>query len=135
MTKKQQKKMKSNMNTSKEEKSANYLEFIPVVSEDLKYETDSSGCVTIFKENIGIFHFIAQKLFKKPRVSQIHLDEMGNFIWPLLDGKNDILIIGEAVKEAFGEKASPLYERLIQYLKTMESYGFIQIKSPNSSEK
>lgn len=105
--------------------SANYLEFIPVPAKGLKYEVVDQK-VTIFQENTGLFNWIAQKLWKKPRISQIHLDEMGNFIWPLMDGTNDIMAIASYVKEAFGEKAEPLYNRLVQYIKTLVSYGFVE---------
>jgi len=110
-----------------EKKSPNYLEFVPVINEKIKSEI-VDGQVTVFQENTGLFNYIAQKLFNKPRISQIHLDEMGNFIWPLLDGRRSIMDIADLVNEEFGEKASPLYDRLVQYIKTLEAYGFIQIK-------
>ena len=75
-----------------------------------------------------MFNFIAQKLFKKPRISQIHLDEMGNFIWPLMDGERNLIEIAEVVKAEFGEKAEPLYNRLVQYVRTLETYGFITVE-------
>ena len=55
-------------------------------------------------------------------------DEMGNFIWPLMDGKNTVYDIAEQVKAHFGEKAEPLYNRLVQYMRNLESYGFIRFK-------
>ena len=109
----------------KETVSANYLEYIPVPVQSLKYET-VDGKVTIFQENKGLFNFIAQKVWKKPRISQIHLDEMGNFIWPLMDGNRDIMAIAALIKEEFGDKAEPLYNRVVQYFKTLVSYGFVE---------
>ncbi len=110
---------------SKDSTSQNYLEYIPVPKQGVKYEI-VDGKVTIFQENTGIFNFIAQKLWKKPRISQIHLDEMGNFIWTLMDGEKDILAISALIKEEFGEKAEPLYNRVVQYFKTLVSYGFVE---------
>lgn len=109
------------------EQSNNYLDYIPVPHKDLQYEV-SEGKVTIFKENTGFFNFIAQKLFRRPRVTQIHLDDMGNFIWPLMDGEKSILDICVLIKEEYGEKAEPLYNRSVQYFKTLVSYGFIVLK-------
>ncbi len=109
-------------------KSGNYLEKIPCYKEGLGYETDESGKVTLLIENKGVFNRIAQKLFKKPKISYIHLDEMGSFVWPLIDEEKDITEIGKAVKEHFGEKAEPLYERLAKYFQILESYGFIIFK-------
>lgn len=86
------------------------------------------GNVTLFQENKGVFHFLAQKILKKPKVSQIHLDEMGNFVWPLIDGTRTVYEIAQLVKEEFGEKAEPLYERLVQYIQNLENYGFIEVR-------
>lgn len=52
---------------------------------------------------------------------------MGNFIWPLIDGRHTVFEISESVSGKFGEKAEPLYGRLVQYLLNLESYGFIEI--------
>ena len=94
--------------------SGNYLEYVPRHSVTTKFETDENGAVTILQENTGFFHMIARKLFKKPRISYIHLDEMGNFIWPLIDGRRTVYDISVLVSEEFGQKAEPLYNRLIQ---------------------
>ena len=112
---------------SNKQKGDNLLDFIPVRNEQIAFSTDQNGKVTLEIENKGLFNKIAQKLFKKPKVSFIHLDDMGSFIWPLIDGQKDILKIGELVKEHFGEKAEPLYERLCKYVKILESYGFIRL--------
>ncbi len=108
--------------------SENYLEKTPVRREDIGWNVDDKGMVTLEIENKGAFNRIAQKLFKRPRVSYIHLDENGSFVWQQIDGENDVLKIGEAVHDHFGEKAEPLYERLAQFIKTLEAYRFITFK-------
>lgn len=108
--------------------SSNYLEKIPVCPEKIKWSIDEEGIVTLDIENTGFFNRVAQKFLKKPKVSHIHLDEMGSFIWPLLDGKKDIVELGKLVETEFGEKASPLYERLAKYFQILESYEFIEWK-------
>ena len=117
-----------NTKTKKAPTGENYLDYVPCHNPEIKYEIDGEHKVTIFQENKGMFNFIAQKLFKKPRISQIHLDEMGNFIWPLMDGERNLIEIAELVKAEFGEKAEPLYNRLVQYVRTLETYGFIAVK-------
>lgn len=102
----------------------NYLEFVP--ERQIERFSQENGVITLEIENKGFFNRIAQKLFKKPKISYIHLDEMGSFVWPLIDGKRNITDIGVFVKEHFGEKAEPLYERLAQYFKVLESYGFVK---------
>ena len=107
--------------------SENYLEKIPFRA-DLKWSADDNGKVTLEIENKGFFNRLAQKLFKKPKISYVHLDETGSFVWPLMDGEKNIIEIGKLVEEKFGEKANPLYERLATYFRILESYGFVKWK-------
>lgn len=106
----------------------NFLEKIPTVKDGLNWTTEPDGSVVIELLNKGFTNRIFQVLFKKPKISYIHLDEIGNFVWPLIDGEKDIIKIGEKVSEHFGDKAEPLYERLCQYFKALESNGFIELK-------
>lgn len=108
----------------------NYLSYIPVRNEKIGYNTDQNGAVTLEKENLGFTNKLAQKLFKKPKISYIHLEEMGSFIWPLIDGETTIEAIGVSVKEHFSDKSEPLYPRLAKYFQILESYGFVNIKKP-----
>ena len=111
----------------KKDKKENYLSHKPCRKEGLLWDTDAEGKVTLSIENKGFFNRLFQFLLKKPRVSFVHLDEMGSFLWPLLDGKQDLILLGEKVKERFGEKAEPLYPRLSKYVSILESYGFITL--------
>ena len=116
------------MKKRKEVISKNYLEKIPSRPEHIKWNADENGIVTLDIENTGFMNRMAQKLFCKPKVSHIHLDEMGSFVWPLLDGEKNIIELGELVKERFGDKANPLYERLAKYFQILDSYQFIEWK-------
>lgn len=109
-------------------KDKNYLEKIPFKKESINWSLSDDGAITLEIENKGVFNRIAQKLFKRPKISFIHLDNMGSFIWPLIDGKTNIAEIGKAVEAHFGDEASPLYPRLVKYLEILESYGFILTK-------
>ncbi|MBQ8600719.1 MAG: PqqD family protein [Clostridia bacterium] len=107
-------------------KKENYLERKPCRRPDIRWTTDEEGVVTLEIENKGVFNRVAQKLLKKPKITYIHLDKMGSFIWPLIDGKTDIIALGEKVEAYFGEEAHPLYERLSEYIRILESYTFVQ---------
>ena len=72
-----------------------------------------------------MFNTIAQKVFGKPRFSKVHLDEMGTFIWPEIDGTKTVQDLALLVKEHFGDKAEPLYPRIVKYFQIMESYEFV----------
>lgn len=105
--------------------SQNYLEKIPVRTEGIEWSKDEKGVITLEIVNKGVFNFIAQKLFKRPKISYVHLDETGSFVWPHIDGEKDIFEIGKLVEAEFGEKANPLYERLAMFFRILESYKFI----------
>lgn len=114
--------------TKKEIINVNYLEKIPFRQPQLEWSEGKDGKVTLSIENKGVMNRIAQKLFKKPKISYVHLDEMGSFLWPLLDGEKNLIELGKLVSEQFGEKANPLYERLAKYFQILESYRFIEWK-------
>ena len=114
------------MKKKQENKKENYLERIPKRPEKYGYTVSDDGIVTLNIENKGVFNKIAQKFFRKPKISYVHLDEMGSFIWPVMDGKMDITEIGKLVEEKFGDAANPLYERLAKYFQILDSYGFVE---------
>lgn len=112
----------------KKNKAPNLLDLVPHQSQNYKYEIDENGMVTIFVENKGPFNFVAQKFFKKPRFSQIHLEEFGSFIWQQIDGIRTVKDIADLMPEKFGEKAEPLYPRISMYMKTLLNYEFVTLK-------
>ncbi|MBO5473407.1 MAG: PqqD family protein [Lachnospiraceae bacterium] len=114
------------MKDKKKAASENYLERKPKRPQGLKWSADAEGLVTLDIENTGIMNRMAQKLLHKPKVTHIHLDEIGSFVWPLMDGEKDIIALGASVQEAFGEKADPLYERLAKYFQILDSYHFVE---------
>lgn len=119
------------MKKDKKRTGRNYLEYIPIRSDSLSWRSGPDGIVTLDIANGGLFNRLAQKLFDKPKTTHVHLDELGSFVWPLLDGKKDIIELGKEVEAKFGEKAAPLYERLAKYFQILESYHFIELKDPD----
>lgn len=103
----------------------NYLDRMPIRSPYINWTSDDNGIVMLEIENTGVINRVFQKLLKKPKITYVHLDELGSFVWPLIDGKKTIMELGIAVDKQFGEKAHPLYERLSQYFQVLDSYHFI----------
>ncbi len=114
------------MKNKQEKGKGNYLDRIPKRPENLDFSVEEKGLVVLNIENKGVFNKIAQKLFRKPKISHIHLDEMGSFNWQTMDGKMDITEIGKLVEEKFGDEANPLYERLAKFFQILDSYGFVE---------
>ena len=112
----------------------NYLDLKPRKSDKISWSVED-GKVTLEIENKGFWSRVFQKLLKKPKVSYIHLDELGSFVWPLIDGEKTVLEIGEAVEARFGEKANPLYERLVKYFEILKSYHFVYFSNKTLTKR
>ncbi len=110
----------------KEQIFKNYLEKCPERNSRILWKVDH-GLVILEVENKGFCNRVCQKLLKKPKISYVHLDEIGSNIWLLTDGERDIIKIGERIYEKFGDSLNPLYERLSIYFKILNSYGFIKL--------
>jgi hypothetical protein len=106
----------------------NYLERIPEKSPKFRWTENENGIVTIEIDNKGFFNRLLQLIAKKPKVSYIHLDENGSFVWKQINGERDLIEIGKLVEEHFGEAANPVYERLVKYFAMLESMGFITFR-------
>lgn len=106
-------------------KKENYLDFIPVVNGQNTWDRGEDGVVTIHMVNRGFYNTLAQKLFHTPRVSHIKLDEYGSFLWMRIDGVKTVSQLALELKEAYGERAEPLYDRLVKYMQILHNNRFI----------
>ena len=106
-------------------KKQNYLDFNPVVNGQNTWDRGEDGVVTIHMVNRGFYNTLAQKLFHTPRVSHIKLDEYGSFLWMRIDGVKTVGQLALELKEAYGEKAEPLYDRLVKYMQILRNNRFI----------
>lgn len=114
---------------AKNRKSENYLDLVFEHNTAFRYEESEDGAITIFVENKGFFNHLMQSLLGKPKVSQVHLEEFGNFIWKQIDGIQSVSQISEKVHEKFGQNAEPLIPRLVQYFKILENNSFVVRKA------
>ena len=103
----------------------NFMDFIPVCNPLYTWDADKKGIVTVHVVNKGFYNWLAQKLFKKPRISYIALDEYGSFVWQQMDGKRNVFEISKLVEEKFGDKAEPIVERLVKYIQILYQNKFI----------
>ena len=111
----------------------NYLDLIPVRSEELHWHKDIKGRVILDVENTGLFNKNCTEGIQQTSVhKKVHLDAQGTFIWPLIDGKRTVSDIAALVKSEFGEAAEPLYPRIIKYFEIVESYHFIKFANKPS---
>ncbi len=106
---------------------ADYRRIRPERSDSIAWSADENGIVTLDVENKGVFNRIFQLILKKPKVSHIHLDELGSFVWRSIDGERSVSELCELVESELGEKASPVEERLVRFLEILREYKFISM--------
>jgi hypothetical protein len=106
----------------------NYLDFVPSVVPGLVWKVDKDNMVVVDMENTGFYNRLAQKLFHRPKVSHIKLDELGSFIWNQMDGRRTVYDISELVKARFGDKAEPLLDRLVKFLEILKAQKWINLE-------
>lgn len=111
----------------KKKDSQNYLDFIPVKNPEIEYETAENGRVTVFIEWKGFYHRIAQKFFRRPRVSDIKMDEIGSFVWLAIDDSKDVHTLSLELEKQFPKEEKPL-SRLIKFLEIMHDNHLIYWK-------
>lgn len=113
----------------------NFLDYIPIISDEITWSVDSNHLVRIEKCNRGIYNRIAQVLFKRPKKSYIDLDQYGSFIWKNLSSTNTIYDIGELLKKEYADEIEPLYDRLTTYIRILKNNRFIILQKKDNIEE
>lgn len=103
------------------------LNKMPQIVDNLSWNIEN-GLVNIKLENKGLINYILQKTVKKPKTSIIHLDEIGSFIWQLINKNKTIEEIAKELYMKYENRVAPLYERLLKYIKMLCDYKFIILK-------
>ncbi len=97
----------------------NFLNYVPKHNGENTWSKEQNGRIIVHAVHKGLFAMIARKCFARPRVSNIHLDEYGSFVWEQIDGKKTIGHLAELLKSEYGQRSEPLYNRLVHYLKVL----------------
>lgn len=114
------------MFNNKSKKQENFLLYIPVKNHKT-FEEKNNRVYLIFHHD-KLVEKITRKLFKKPAITDIELDELGSEVWRLIDGNKNILQIIERMKEKFGQKCEPINERLILFIRYLNKRNWINFK-------
>lgn len=105
-----------------------HLDFVPVKSDRVSWCCNESGSVTLKVKNRGICNCICQKIFSSPKTSRIALDNIGSYVWLLIDGRRTVLEIGSEIDNNIGMDAYPVYERLIKYMGVLKDNKMIKLR-------
>ena len=103
----------------KKEKKENYLDYVFMKNPAYAWKEKEDGLVYLIIEWKGFYHWLAQKVFHRPKQSEIAMDA---------DGKRDMHEVAELVRQEFGKKADPVYERLIKFVEIMRDNKFVLLK-------
>jgi hypothetical protein len=60
---------------------------------------------------------------------QVHLDDVGSFVWRRCDGATRVVDIAAAMQEHFGAQVDPVEERLIAFLQQLARGRFVDLDS------
>ncbi len=122
-------KNKKNLNSKKV--SENYLTSIPLVAKENKWHEKEEGIIEIDMEHKGFYAAIAQRFFKKPKVSHVALDRYGSRLWKLIDGNNTVLDIVSEMEKSFPNEKDRMLDRVVTFMATLQSNNFIEMKGAN----
>ena len=110
-------------------KQVNLLDMIPEHTCDWSYQQKNTELVRILKPRFDTQ--LGKRIGKKLKVKEtynINLDEYGTAVWRTIDGKLTVGELGELLQTQFGDKVEPLYPRLAEFLRILESQNIIVIK-------
>ncbi|MDR1774356.1 MAG: PqqD family protein [Clostridioides sp.] len=103
----------------------NFLNFVPMLNPEFEFSAEN-GIVVVKMLNKGFFNYIAQKFFKRPRISKIKLDELGSAVYLKIDGVRTVEKIADEVLHDYkGSKAISL-EQIVSFLGILKHNKFVE---------
>jgi len=109
----------------------NMLDYIPVKSNKIKTKNKEDDTIELIVPRDGWFDSLIRKIAKTPERKVVSLDDLGSGVWRLIDNKRNIGEIALVIKEEYGEKADPLYKRLLNFIRILKNNDFIEFKRVN----
>lgn len=104
----------------------NLLDLKPVRNMD--WETGANGLAVLLVpkfQNRYLAKWLTPRL-SKPNF-RVKLDAYGSFVWSQCDGNTTVAEMAEKMREQFGEKAEPLYDRIAKFLQRLEREDFLRL--------
>lgn len=107
----------------------NFLLYIPR-KKHMTWETSKGKVKLLFYHDRSVEKFM-RWLVKKPRTSDILLDEIGSTTWELIDGVNSVYDISKRLYDKYGERCNPNNNTLIMFLRHLNRKGWISFEKGN----
>lgn len=111
---------------SQEEQAPNLLEMYPAPA--IRWEQAEDGLITLFTARFSNKWMVKHVLPRmKNQDLQIHLDEFGSWVWQQIDGRTTVFQIAKNLREKFGDKVDPIYDRLGLFINHLARRQFISL--------
>ncbi len=108
-------------------KQSNAFDLTPI--RRLNHELDDNSIVTLllprFKNKYALM-FISDRVKNNP--IKIKLDEIGSAVWLAIDNQKKIGVIAKELLEKFGERITPIEERLPKFFTQLYDQRYITFK-------
>lgn len=104
----------------------NLLELTPI--RNFEHETNDKGLINILVPKFKNSFLKRLIPSSKSQFIRANLDELGTCTWLAMDGSNNVSKIADIVREKFGIKAEPIFDRLKVFMLQLERNGFIYFK-------
>ena len=105
-------------------RSRNLLDATP--KRNLRWEVDDNGFVVLvvprFTNPLAVKWLVPH--LKRPEF-RLKLDALGTFVWNGCDGLTSVSTIAENMRREFGEKAEPVFERVVAFISKLERERFL----------
>jgi hypothetical protein len=109
-------------------KHKNLLELIPtkMIGSEVKEDGKVTLLIPRFKSKF-LLNFLPKH---KSPFFKINLDDFGTGFWNIVDNQKNVAQIGDELKEKFGDKIEPVFERLNIFIFQLRRQGFLELKDP-----
>ncbi|MGH4137645.1 PqqD family protein [Clostridium sp.] len=108
---------------NKEKIAENFMLYKPLRKIE-EWEANDEKVKLFFHHNKPVEKFM-KWLIKKPKVTDLELDEMGSMVWQMSDGTNTVYDIALAMMEKFHDTEQNTIDRLIMFVRYLSRMGWI----------
>lgn len=105
-------------------KGPNLLDLVPRRTKDFKELDDGRVEVLIPRFGGGRTAWLLGRLSRSGPI-RLRLDDVGTAVWRLCDGRRSVHDIGLSLRDQFGDRIEPVYERLAAFIKQMKKAGLV----------
>jgi hypothetical protein len=94
----------------------------------LKPSTEEAGILFVQIPRTNFLERLSIKYLQQPAYHQVKLDKLGSYVIQLCNGSFSVEEMEDKLAERFGSEAAPIRERLLMFLKILETNEWIEWK-------